>query len=280
MAWTEAGRKHELDKKGMDQEHEESMARMNIDFQRETDEANRKAERENRQSEERQAIAEAQANVKIAEAKASVDKKALELNAAADADAREKQHDFNMAKIEAERSMSETEEREETKRLEIAEFEKTKRAEASANRDIEVSNNERIIKEKEYSYKEVACKELSKMFENYLSAVTESHKMEIEMLIKVNENRKEKYLADLDSDKARFEKLLELSQTVTGQEKALYLNELSEVEISIRNRQQEDKEADEVLVAKLMDLKEVQKIEMASQQEKLINTNTLLLGEN
>ena len=115
------------------------------------------------------------------------------------------------------------------------------------------------------------------MFANYLQVISESKKAEIEFLIHQSEIRKVKFLASVEEAGKRKQYLLDLSKDVKGQEKINYLNEAHDIEESIKEMQNADKEADMDLAAKLTIISDFQKRQLEQGQEKLMNVKTLFL---
>ncbi len=143
--------------------------------------------------------------------------------------------------------------------------------EGNTNRDIEIAEKERQIKEE-------AIKTTKEMFTSYLQFVSENHRREIEALLTFNENRKEKFLFSLESARTEKKHLIELSRDAKGQDKQNYLDESREIEETIQKLQTEDKEADEALAGKLAMLHDKQEKEMQNNPIKLTNIDTLLLS--
>jgi len=123
-----------------------------------------------------------------------------------------------------------------------------------------------------------AIEATQEMFSSYLQFISESKRAEIEFLVHQSESRKAKFLASIEEAGKRKQYLLDLSKDVKGQEKVNYLNEAHDIEESIKEMQNADKEADMDLAAKLTMLSDSQKRELAQGQEKLMNVKTLFLN--
>ncbi|WP_022932219.1 hypothetical protein [Treponema bryantii] len=170
--------------------------------------------------------------------------------------------------IQEESQIKQTKERSEAEQAVAKEA--TKQVEINAKRDVEIA-------EKERQFKVEALTTMKDMFNSYLSVVTETHASEIQALISFNETRKVKFLTSLESARSEKKHLLELSKEAKGQEKLNYLNESRELEKTIRDLQQEDKEADSELMGTLAMLRDKQDKELKDKQSKLTNMDTLFL---
>lgn len=188
---------------------------------------------------------------------------------------------------EIEKEIQETEQREETNRKEIEETEETKRTFLRETEETKRFESDQVTRRagieanrqvsiKELEYKETAVKEMTNMFNSYMQYVSETHKAEIDFLIKSNLDRKEKFLAALQSAREEKAHILELSKEAKGQEKLDYLNKSDELEETIRMLLDKDSKDEDNMKAELQIISYKQDRERAEGQ-KMIPTNTLLL---
>ena len=253
-----------------DKEHEEKLKRIEIDSQ----ERIRKAEQE---SKERLARISQ-------EGKEKLEQQSLEAESReSDANRRSAEKKIKM-KVDADVRMRESEDKtqielakieqtQKTRRTEIAETEETRRNQIAMEKEVAIAE-----KEREFRMKGIEATE--KMFCEYLNVFSEMHRVDVEALIKINENRKEKFFAELDSARNRQARLDELSKEAKGQEKLNYLNESREIEEKIQKFETEDFEADKDFAAKLKLISEESKKEISQQKAKPIDAQTLFLDSS
>lgn len=251
MAWTQKGR-----------DHEEKMQKQEIDGKLESQRMSHDAALASQKSREEY---DAIQNDKDRAHKEKME--SIRANADVQIATGENERKITIARIEKE--IQETEQREETNRKEIEETEETKRFESEqATRRAEIEANRQI---------EVAArKSVADVFNSYMQYVSEAYKAEIDFLIKENLDRKEKFLATLQSAREEKAHILELSKEAKGQEKLDYLNKSDELEETIRMLLDKDSKDEDNMKAELQIISYKQDRERAEGQ-KMIPTNTLLL---
>ena len=246
-----------------DKEHEEKLKRIEIDSQ----ERIRKAEQE---SKERLARISQ-------EGKEKLEQQSLEAESReSDANRRSAEKKIKM-KVDADVRMRESEDKTQIELAKIEQTQKTRRTEIA---ETEETRRNQIAMEKEREFRMKGIEATEKMFCEYLNVFSEMHRVDVEALIKINENRKEKFFAELDSARNRQARLDELSKEAKGQEKLNYLNESREIEEKIQKFETEDFEADKDFAAKLKLISEESKKEISQQKAKPIDAQTLFLDSS
>lgn len=251
MAWGQKGR-----------EHEEKMQKQEIDGKLESERMAHDAALASQKSREEHEAAEAARDRAHA-------KKLARIKADADVKIAAGENERKIRTAEIEKEIQETEQREETNRKKIEETEETQRISIR-----ETEETKRV--ESELEYKKTAVKEMTNMFNSYMQSISEAHKADIDFLIKENLDRKEKFLAALQSAREEKAHILELSKEAKGQEKLEYLNKSDELEETIRMLLDKDSKDEENMKAQIQIISYKQDRERAEGQ-KMIPTNTLLL---
>lgn len=269
MAWTQKGR-----------DHEEKMQKQEIDGKLESQRMSHDAALASQKSREEHEAAEAARDRAHA-------KKLAHIKADADVRIAAGENETKLRLAETEKEIQETEQREETNRKKIEETEETKRTFLRETEETKRFESDQVTRRagieanrqisiKELEYKETAVKEMTNMFNSYMKYVSEAYKAEIDFLIKENLDRKEKFLATLQSTREEKAHILELSKEAKGQEKLDYLNKSDELEETIRMLLDKDSKDEENMKAQLQIISYKQDRDRAEGQ-KMIPTNTLLL---
>ena len=239
--------------------------------------ADERRENKNRESQER--IAKTNADKEIEKARIAADSVAKEreqenslkialAQKQVEASAKEQEEQTERTRLEEEAENVRLQLKEQSNQLQIQEqTEQIRVSEEGKTKRAEIEKEARVA----------AINATKEMLSNYLQVVSESHKTDVQALIQGNESRKAKFLAALESARIEKKELILASKEAKGQEKLDYLNQMDEIENTIRDLQSNDKEADMDFSAKLALIRDTQKEELAQNQTKLINTQSLFL---
>ena len=227
---------------------------------RNRDEQQNRREQQKIAAEQKEAAEKRKSAEEIERIKADAEVKAAEIERQTQLDLAEKENQKFAIRAQAEKEIRTKESEEQTRHIEIG-----------AEKEIELAEKNKQVQMK-------AIEATQEMFSSYLQFISESKRAEIEFLVHQSESRKAKFLTSIEEAGKRKQYLLDLSKDVKGQEKVNYLNEAHDIEESIKEMQNADKEVDMDLAAKLTMLSDSQKRELAQGQEKLMNVKTLFLN--
>lgn len=266
--------KHERDLAAARQQAEEDRMAREYEADREAEIAQAKLQQSERNRQTRQRKYELEADTKKYTAKLESD---FEMHKSDNA------KDINRKTEEESTHREQLSQEGQTKRKEIAENEKTKRTQIA--QDAETQRQEQAESEAtkrvqlDVDFKKKASEDMAKMFSTYMEYTSESYKATLEFLYKESVERKEKFLAVMNSARNEKALLLDLSKKAKGQEKLDYINKLDELEYTIQREIDLDAECDKELLATFAELKYKQE-KLDRQGQNMISTNTLFLNTN